>query len=105
MADSFDQVWHVGRREAVSITLTGTTNPSGGTFSGRLATTPGGTPLVADIAVTAGGSSPLWTLTVALTSTHTNRAAGTYFLEVWDAVTEQRRAAGQLKIGPTIPSS
>lgn len=105
MADAFDQTWQVGRREAVSITLTGTTNPSGGTFSARIAATPYGMPLVADIAVTAGGATPLWTLTVYLTSTHTNRTPGTYYLEVWDAATEQRRAAGKLVIRPTIPSA
>ncbi|MFO0801466.1 MAG: hypothetical protein U0804_28710 [Gemmataceae bacterium] len=57
MADSFDQVWQVGRREAVSITLTGTTNPSGGTF-GPAGDDAGGTLPVADITVTNGGADP-----------------------------------------------
>lgn len=103
--DTFDQLWRVGRREAVSIVLTGTTNPAGATLSARIAATPGGTPLVANITVTAAGSSPTWTLTVSLTSTHTNREPGRYYLEVWDAVTEQRRAAGDLVILPTIPAA
>lgn len=105
MDAAFEQLWEVGRREAVSIVLTGTSNPSGMTLSARIAATPGGTPLVAGITVTAGGSGPTWTLTISLTSTHTNRAPGRYYLEVWDAATEQRRAAGALVILPTIPTS
>lgn len=105
MPDAFDQLWEIGRREAVDIVLTSTTNPAGGTYSARLAATPGGTALYDDITVTAGGTVGAYTLTVYLTSTHTNRTPGTYYLEVWDAATEQRRAAGKLVIRPTIPSA
>lgn len=104
---ALDQSWTVGRREAVAIALTGTADPTGWAVSARLSQLPEGPPLLTDLTVTKGGSAGAYTLTVALTATHTDRSPGRYRLEVWrtDAGSERRLAAGTLAVDATIPAA
>lgn len=104
---ALDQTWTVGRRESVSIVLTGTTDPTGWAVSARLSQRPEGPVILTGLTVTKGGSAGAYTLTVTLTATHTDRSHGRYRLEVWrtDSGNERRLAAGDVLIDPTIPAS